>query len=1434
MNKQYPIFPAQKYTRPGQGPVLQRLQRIVHRSPRLCDHIATAIFLLLLAGSLTMAHVANASVSGTSAAVAKSFPRCASHSFSGVPLCTEEMALPAYSGVFHVRGTGVIRVESTRQVSGYFTSGGTRLEYLDPNSGQWGEPYYSQWAYGVSRYNWCRDGGGTDGNWSWQECMVTNADSHPLRLAAHAPRYYQPVGFDQFDGPMTMRLTFTPTESTLSDHLDQAGGAANNPYTIMHPAGDCRYGLPHYSVNTAFLNLVLEDADFGCQSFGLNTLMRRVWNMQPSLSGMFGNGWRFQYEASLLVQPDGHGAAELSLGSGQRYHFVSTERDATDPSLALVKFKRTTPGMGPQLSARLDKTSGIGTYALIDQRTQQTQVFEYAGEQSGGHLYRLGAIRDRNNNNLRVEYAGNGRIAQITDGSGRVTRFTYDGNRRCTAMQTFDGRTARFQYDDRGNLTQSIDLAGNVITYTYSAQNLPLTMTVAGKTTSFAYANKNSGEAYLASVTEPDGKSRHYAFVSDGETQVTEPGGRITTYANNSGRTTSIKNPLGQNVSTAHTPQLLPAKITDPLGRVTAMEYDANGNLTQHTDAAGQVTTYTYDADWNLTSVTNPLGQITRFEYDDRHNLIKETSHLGQVTAYQVDNKGQVTGITQPDGGRYTLRYDTHGNLTGITNPLGHTLQTHFDGQGLNPTALTDALGNTTGYSFDANRRLTAIRPADGTQILYHRDCCSLTSVTDGAGNTTQYQRDAAYRPTTITDPLGFVSKLAYTADGDLATATDPLGHSSQIGYDKTRRPAVLTDALGGKIQFSRDAVGNVTALTDERGKVTSMTYDTRDLLSAIKDPLGKSVSYTRDALGRITGITNARGESIGLVYDADGRLSEKRYQGTAVVQYVWDANNQLVSVSDPTGIKRFQRDAAGRVTRITYPDGKTIDFVYDANGNRTAVTYPDGLTATYTYDSLNRVASVSFAGNTLNLSYDAAGNLIGETRSNGVSSTYGYDAAHQLIRVSHKRGEAVIADISYTRNAAGLITRESGTWPLPAKRTFENATATHDDANAIVTWNSDSYTHDPDGNLTGISGSRSFAAQYDPENRPTAITRSGSTTQYAYDGLNNRVRGQSTSQIRNFYHDEHGTLLTDIDTTSNVVTHYIHAGSRLLAAGSAGKGYVFHHFDKTGNTLALTDTTGQVVGAFAYDTYGKVVARSGSAGTPFTYVGAYGVMEGAENLFFMRHRYYDAVTGRFIQRDPIGFAGGQTNLYAYAGNSVVGRIDPSGLGPFGWNLPFADAAPGSTMDQFLRKIFRQKVVTINGKPTLTLVEKAPGLYQRTFWSTPKPMPTTNPLNCPPTSSPSFGLTAARVYVVGYSAWAGWMLTGKLLQDIAQASGNEDLDLFGTAMIEAGVDPAAWIYAGRYYLGVIERLLEGPAPVNLGIPADAAHHTDYRGVKIFH
>ncbi|MDQ7837777.1 MAG: RHS repeat-associated core domain-containing protein [Thermodesulfobacteriota bacterium] len=48
--------------------------------------------------------------------------------------------------------------------------------------------------------------------------------------------------------------------------------------------------------------------------------------------------------------------------------------------------------------------------------------------------------------------------------------------------------------------------------------------------------------------------------------------------------------------------------------------------------------------------------------------------------------------------------------------------------------------------------------------------------------------------------------------------------------------------------------------------------------------------------------------------------------------------------------------------------------------------------------------------------------------------------------------------------------------------------------------------------------------------------------------------------------------------------------------------------------------------------------------------------------FYYMRARYYDPNVGRFISEDPIGFEGGDVNLYAYVGNNPIMSNDPLGL----------------------------------------------------------------------------------------------------------------------------------------------------------------------------
>lgn len=979
---------------------------------------------------------------------------------------------------------------------------------------------------------------------------------------------------------------------------------------------------------------------------------------------MFGNGWSFSYESTLKVISGV--SANVSLGSDQTLTYFPSTTQAT----GTITYSYSDSSAKPVLTGFISDTTGTGYYTFAEKNSKLTSRYDYVGTDAatGGKTYRLTSITDRNGNALTLTYDSSARLAKLTDASNRETTFVYDASNHCTQISTFNNKTVTFEYDATGNLIKNVDLAGNVITYAYDSNKLITSMTAAGKTTSFTYFDLN-GEKHISSVTDAMGKVTNYEFLTAGGTKITEPGRGIRTYANSGGLTASVTNQLNQITSTAFNGKWLPSATTDEQGRITSYEYDANGNITKLTDPAGKITTFEYDANWNLIKATDPLGNIWVFTYDVNNNPTGITSPLGLNTAFTLDSKGLATKLTRPDGSSAAFTYDSHGNNASITNPLNKATIYGFDAYGLEIVSITDPNGNTTAFSYDPNRLLTSMTLPDNNKIQYSYACNALTAATDSGGNTTTLERDNLLHVTKITNPLSKSSSFVYNSDGLNTSMTDPLGRSTALGYDAAHRMTSMTNPLSQTILFSRNADGSVSSITNELGKITTMSYDARGLLSAIIDPLGNvTTTPSYDDLGRVSSVTNARGKTVSTLYDNDGRITEKKYDNNSVATYGWSAGNRLTSITDSTGVKTFTRDAAGQMTAINYPDGLALAITYDDAGNVGSISYPGGLIINYTYDSLNRTSGLTFGNNSVSMGYSAAGNLTAETRSNSAQSTYGYNAAGQLASLSHKKGTTVIADLTYTRNDAGIIINERGTLPLNPAITGSTAAGTYNDADGVLAWNADNYTYDADGNLTGITGAKTFSATYDNQNRPTSITLGGTTATYVYDGLGNRVKAQTTTATRNFHHDPWGRLLFETDASGLVTANYIYAGKRLVASGTTAVGYVFYHQDKTGNTLALTDSSGTIVGTFAYSSYGAVLNKSGAVTTPYTYVGAYGVMDEGNGLYFMKNRYYDAGTGRFIQRDPIGFAGGQTNLYAYVGDNPVETIDPEGtIVPLVW-----------------------------------------------------------------------------------------------------------------------------------------------------------------------
>jgi RHS repeat-associated protein len=97
-----------------------------------------------------------------------------------------------------------------------------------------------------------------------------------------------------------------------------------------------------------------------------------------------------------------------------------------------------------------------------------------------------------------------------------------------------------------------------------------------------------------------------------------------------------------------------------------------------------------------------------------------------------------------------------------------------------------------------------------------------------------------------------------------------------------------------------------------------------------------------------------------------------------------------------------------------------------------------------------------------------------------------------------------------------------------------------------------------------------------------------------------------------------------------------------------------------------MIDSGANIVARYDYDPYGRRTKTSGSMDADFGFTGYY--MHQPSGLQMALYRAYDADSGTFINRDPIGEAGG-LNLFDYVGNDPIDWIDSCGLWTFGFGV---------------------------------------------------------------------------------------------------------------------------------------------------------------------
>ena len=521
--------------------------------------------------------------------------------------------------------------------------------------------------------------------------------------------------------------------------------------------------------------------------------------------------------------------------------------------------------------------------------------------------------------------------------------------------------------------------------------------------------------------------------------------------------------------------------------------------------------------------------------------------------------------------------------------------------------------------------------------------------------------------------------------------------------------------------KYEYNKLGNITKLilgltsvneeiNPEIHQVTNYTYNNLNQLISVTSPEGITTHFTYDYLGQNLSKYNDN-VNTSYIYDGLGRVKEINAIGNSKdenISYTYDLMGNIKSMTDSSGVTDYTYDSLGQLIReVRGADVK--EYTYDANGNRKTFKLNNEINQTYTYDILNRLISVSDGTDTVSYSYDNNGNLLSETGA--VDVDYTYNHAGQIISKINSTVNGNIdnfsvsyylngniSDItendkttSYIYDNLGRLTKENVSTEGETLYTYDNfsnrtAKISKDLSGNIIS-QSDYLYNKNNQLLSEISGNKTTNYSYDingnlifktytelsdVENGENTFTMGNILPnyieEYIYDALN-RLSAFNTSQINASYTYD-GNGLRQTKTVNGITENHIYDGQNIVKSGNQtfirGIGLIsrndngskeYYSFNVHGDTTKLTDTFGTILKDYSYDAFGNQKAENENDTNPFRYSGEF--FDEETGLIYLRARYYDATTGRFISEDPIKDG---LNWYVYCSNNPIMFVDPLGL----------------------------------------------------------------------------------------------------------------------------------------------------------------------------